>query len=161
MMGAIERIAGYACQVNEDKWRELVKVAYRVELSAGDWASTSGKFKVNNRFAWITDRYNKPRLVHRGHAANFTLIPYPDFLAKLKGEEKWEPKQGDMVELSYNGTTFTEAIEYIAYRGGHHWAWQNDEAKRFRFARPLRPTITRKEAEDKLKEFGVSVRIID
>ena len=29
-MKAIERIAGYACEINEDQWRELVKVADEV-----------------------------------------------------------------------------------------------------------------------------------
>lgn len=160
MSTPIERIAGYACQVNEDKWRELVKVAYRVESSAGDWASTSGKFKVNNRFAWITDRYNKPRLVHRGHAANFTLIPYLDFLAKLKGEEKWEPKNGEEVEVSVGRPSKWVKAEFVCIHKTYYICSLKDEWQYLPFTlnliRPLRPTITRTEAEQTLGK-----RIVD
>ena len=84
-----------------------------------------------------------------------TLIPFPDFLAKLRGEE-WTPKAGEMVEVSHNGEVWGTR-QFIAKSMGRFIVWSNDGAAvDHTFCRPLRPTITRAEAEQQLGK-----RIID
>jgi hypothetical protein len=88
----------------------------------------------------------------------YPCIPFPDFLAKLKGEEQWEPKAGEMVEVSINGETWGER-EFIAKRNSFFVCWVDEGSvltHPFPHCRPLRPTITRTEAEQLLNK-----RIID
>jgi len=84
-------------------------------------------------------------------------IPFHDFLTKLKGEDQWQPKAGEMVEVSNNGETWGER-EFIAKRGNFFICWSSNpiETHPFPYCRPLRPTITRTEAEALLNK-----RIID
>jgi hypothetical protein len=109
-MKAIERIAGYACEVNDEQWRELVKVADEVgaPVFRKKWIKDMCLLivSVHDYGEIIKDTYFKK---------DRTLIPYPDFLAKLKGDEKWEPKNGDEVEVTVNG------VEWIVgqYIGKH------------------------------------------
>jgi hypothetical protein len=85
-----------------------------------------------------------------------SIIPFPDFIAKLKGEEKWEPKAGEMVEFSDKGILWRER-EFIAKSRGKYVGWTSDiEIHAWAMCRPVRPTITRSEAEALLNK-----RIID
>lgn len=161
---AIERIRDYCTEVTQAQWEELVKVADEVGLECvigreSLKGMTPDKFARYNNLAGVLGVYD--RFIHH------EPIPFSEFLAKLRGwdgegdpftsaetlamaSKPWQPKAGELVEGSYNGENFTDPIEFIAYRGGHYWAWENDEAKRFRFIRPIRPILTRAEAEAKL-----------
>jgi len=150
-MDAIERIAGYACEVNEDQWRELVKVADEAGCPIGT-ASRSVKGPIEN---WAS--YNslvKCLGVYEGKFRKCkTLIPYPDFLAKLKGEEKWEPKNGEEVEVSDGDTGYWYKVKFVGRMGVRNVCMvrsyvYGDYADTH--IRPLRPTITRAEAEQML-----------
>ena len=160
-MKAIERIAGYACEVNEGQWRELVKVADEAGCPIGT-ASKSIKGPTEN---WAS--YNslvKCLGVYEGKFIDCKPIPYPDFLAKLKGEEKWEPKNGEEVEVRIDrGKNWFKARFigmdgdlFVCYESGPYHIGVKESS-----IRPLRPTITRAEAEQKLKELGVNARIVD
>lgn len=87
--------------------------------------------------------------------ANGKLIPFPDFLAKLRGVEVWTPKAGEMVEVSIGGENWV-AREFIGERKELYWAWYEDRPNSYSHCRPLSPTITRAEAEQQLGK-----RIID
>ena len=158
-MKATERIAGYACEVNEEQWRELVKVADEVGLIC-----PYPEFDSFYAFAFIDNEneLDAHQTIKDAKNAGLTLISYPDFLAKLKGEEKWVPKAGEKVNGSINGNSWSDfADEYITEYCGMHILKHmtvNGEwiACVWKHVRPLRPTITRKEAEEKLK-----ARIID
>jgi hypothetical protein len=145
---AIERIKGYCCEVTEAQWKELVRVADEVGVRVGDWSKLT---RFNNfRYARIIGA----RLCHRNHTIErIEMITFPDFLAKLKGEEKWEPKAGEMVEV---GGGYER--EYIAQRGGKHFCWgeKGDSVSSWLTVKPVRQTITRAEAEQLLNK-----RIID
>ena len=162
-MKAIERIAGYACKVNEDQWRELVKVADEVGLRVGENARKDG---VTHKWTRAGLDSGNDVLALWEFARNFDLIPYPDFLAKLKGEEKWEPKNGEEVEVTVNGVewivgqyigkhTHDVNVAFVFDLGGYR-GFDNDEIRKL-----TRPTITRAEAEQELKELGVIARIVD
>lgn len=155
MSAATERITGFACEVNEDKWRELVKVADEVGCPVDRISRKDGTMKGRYKEAGY-DEHHKELMTDTGFK---NLIPYPDFLAKLKGVEKWEPKNGDEVEVVTCGGVMTG--RYMGLFGGDHWVFYDDAPYPYSEVRPLRPTITRKEAEEKLKELGVNARIID
>lgn len=159
-MEAIERIAGYACEVNEEQWRELVKVADEVG------APVFRKNWIKDMCLLIVSVHDDGEIIKDTHfKKGRTLIPYHDFLAKLKGEEKWEPKNGEEVEVQYFPKQWISAI-YVGRFGDLYVCKGGFECgSYFGFAdariRPLRPTITRAEAEQKLKELGVIARIVD
>jgi hypothetical protein len=148
---AIERIKGYCCEVTQEQWDELVRVADEVGVRVGKASRASGvtesdKFARYNGYAGVLGVYYGKRSEHK-------TIPFPDFLAKLIGEKKWQPKAGEMVEV---GGGYVR--EYIATRGGKHYCWgeTGDGVASWDEMRPLRPTITRTEAERLLNK-----RIID
>ena len=149
-MTAIERITGFACEVYEERWRELVKVAddVGVKMHTTDFDPSFRFIAFDHEHECLVGWHFKP--------THLDLIPYPDFLAKLKGVEKWEPKNGEEVEASDSKVKWA-CGEYIGFKNGFHWLWSvNGIPVRFNHVRPLRPTITRKEAEEKL-----NARIID
>jgi hypothetical protein len=144
-MKAIERIKGYCCEVTQEQWDELLSVGDEVGVTV--YAHT----EYNN----VTQSYHKIASVKNG----LNRIPFPDFLAKLKGEEKWEPKAGEMVEVSYSGfdwcnRKFIGKNEeyYIVYRESDktYWSYELNQI------RPLTTIITRAEAEQQLGK-----RVID
>ena len=147
MSTPIERIAGYACEVNEDQWRELVKVADEVGLKVFDrrWPNETEK-----RFVSV---YSDGDIIKDSFIAKgLDLIPYPDFLAKLKGEEKWEPKNGDEVEVSDGDTGYWYKVKFVGRMGVRNVCMVKSYVY-YDYAdthiRQLRPTITRAEAERK------------
>ena len=164
-MKAIERIAGYACEVNEEQWRELVKVADEVGLICPypEWDSAYAFAFIDNE-----NELDAHQTIKDAQNAGLTIIPYPDFLAKLKGEEKWEPKNGEEVEISNDN--FTTSVKGL-------YVGKDDICKNYvirifdsyeyvgkTHVRPYVrhiPSITRAEAEQKLKELGVIARIVD
>lgn len=142
---ATERINGYCCEVTQEQWEELVMVASRLEVLV-----SNTHFETGIRYAQNDGRV----LVFL--SANFGefLIPFSDFLAKLRGDEVWQPKAGEMVEVSDNNKDWY-AVQYIATRKDVHVCWINDESaytRFYRFIRPIRPTITRAEAEKELSK---------
>lgn len=154
---AIERITGFACEVNEERWRELVKVADEVGCPIGT-ASRSVKRPTEN---WAC--YNSLVKCLGVYTEKFTdckPTTYPDFLAKLKGDEKWEPKNGEEVEVKPTNHNWQKA-NYIGMDGDYYVCFTKyDDVVYHGFKatriRQLRSTITRKEAEEKL-----NARIID
>jgi hypothetical protein len=96
-MSAIERIQGFACEVTQEQWEELVRVADSVGVKVGSISRIDGIYSNKYPYAAITNRKNN--LCTFPTREGNTLIPYPDFLCKLKGEEKWEPKNGEEVEV--------------------------------------------------------------
>jgi hypothetical protein len=158
---AIERIKGFCCEVDEEKWKELVRVADEVGapmcgiLAADNTESIKYKYVGDKGTNLIVGWYSNPMGIA-------TLIPFPDFLAKLKGEENWQPKAGEMVNGSLNGKNWSDfEYEYIAaYCGKHvvkHMPVRGEWiAGVWDYVRPLRPAITRTEAESLLGK-----RIID
>jgi len=152
---AIDRIKGYCCEVTQEQWDELVRVADEVGLGVGHFSRAVGVSECN-RFAC----YNHVAVVVGVYS--FTqddkqLIPFPDFLAKLKGE-KWQPKAGEMVEVSTDGERWSQR-EFIAKRNAFFVCWATKESVNtypFIHCRPLPPTITRTDAERLLNK-----RIID
>lgn len=168
-MRAIERIAGYACEVNEEQWRELVKVADEVGVPVDKNSRNGGTVNQSTgEHQWIIAKVTiGGNLFLYDYATGCNLIAYPDFLAKLKGDEKWEPKNGDEVECRDGLGADWFLAKFVGYDGKWaicrpkhrllgHYTTHNDVN-----IRPLRPTITRAEAEQKLKELGVMARIVD
>lgn len=160
MSTPIERIAGYACEVNEEQWRELVKVADEVGIG-----NPNPEFSSCHTFAFVDKGGDLNAYDTKKTVANkgLTLIPYRDFLAKLKGEVKWEPKNGEEVEVCVSDKLWVNGM-FISMDG--KWYVCRVEALHGYYGvdpeliRPLRPTITRAEAEQKLKELGVIARIV-
>jgi hypothetical protein len=153
---AIERIKGYACEVTQEQWEELVRVADEVGCEVGK-LSRGGMIKPD-RFA----RYNSLADVlgvYRDKYSYQEEISFPDFLAKLKGEEKWQPKAGEIVEVSHDSKSWHQR-EFIACKSNVYVCWfdlnDSPDTCYWRHIRPFRPTITRVEAEAKL-----NARIID
>jgi hypothetical protein len=141
-MEAIERIEGYCCEVTQEQWDELLSVGDEVGVTV--YAHT----EYNN----VTQSYHKIASVKNG----LNRIPFRDFLAKLKGEEKWEPKAGEMVEFSDKGILWWER-EFIAKSRGQYVGWTSDgDVHAWAMCRSARHTITRAEAESQLGK-----RIID
>jgi len=169
-MKATERIAGYACEVNEEQWRELVKVADEVGVPVDKNSRNGGTVNQSTgEHQWIIAKVTiGGNLFLYDYATGCNLIPYPDFLAKLKGEEKWEPKNGEEVEISNDN--FTTSVKGL-------YVGKDDVCKNYvirifdsyeyvgkAHVRPYVrqfPTINRAEAEQKLKELGVNARIVD
>ncbi len=158
-MKAIERIAGYACEVNEDQWRELVKVADEVGLKVCPLARRDGIGNGRHNYARVN---LSTQLSTLNETSSVVPIPYPEFLAKLKGEEKWEPKNGEELEVM-GVDCLWHIAEFVGVYKGYYVCRFNNEFIGFQdvLIRPLRPTITRAEAEQKLKELGVNARIVD
>lgn len=155
MNKAIERIKGFCCEVNEQQWNELVRVADEVGVDVRYGDRSYSKFKSTR--AGVFD-VNTPKLtiiVISDHYLN--EIPYSSFLAKLKGEEEdWQPKAGEMVEVSDFHSLWCEA-EFVAKSHGQYVVWtQGERIQAWNMCRPLTHTITRAEAE---KQLGK--RIID
>ena len=155
-MSAIERIQGFACEVTQEQWEELVRVSDSVGCPVDGISRKDGTMKGQYKEAGYCDRQN-----HLMTDTGFkNLIPYPDFLSKLKGEEKWEPKNGEEVEVNYFPKRWQSAIyvgrfgELFVCKGQFECGSYNgfEEVR----IRPLRPTITRQEAEAILNK-----RIID
>jgi len=147
---AIERIKGYCCEVTQAQWDELVKVADEVGLAVG-YSSRSGMAK-DEKFARLAS-WDTTLGVYSDKRDEHKPIPFPDFLAKMRGDEKWQPKAGEMVEV---GGGYVR--EYIATRGGKHFCWgeRGDTVSTWPTVKQIRPTITRTEAEQLLNK-----RIID
>jgi hypothetical protein len=153
---AIERIKGYCCEVTQEQWDELVRVSDEVGVKVG---SASRAWGVQNKEFTRLASGNSILGVYSDKGSEHKEIPFPDFLAKLKGEEKWEPKAGEMVEVSVEDDAAQWlTVEFIATRGNRHFCWTKDGTgvRDWTFIRPLRPTITRTEAERLLNK-----RIID
>jgi hypothetical protein len=147
---AIERIKGYCCEVTQEQWEELVRVADEVGLTVGAASRNANVFSIHcamwSFHFWLIIQPSKG-----------VKIPFPDFLAKLKGEE-WQPKAGEMVEVSDDRLYWVKR-EFLTERHGKLVCWgnlPNAETHRWLHIRPLRPTITRTEAEALLNK-----RIID
>lgn len=140
--------------MNEERWRELVKVADEVgvKMHITDFDPSFRFIAFDHKHECLVGWHFKP--------THLDLIPYPDFLAKLKGDEKWEPKNGEEVEVKPTNHNWQKA-NYIGMDGDYYVCftiydgvvYHGFKATRIR---PLRPTITRKEAEEKL-----NARIID
>jgi hypothetical protein len=152
-MNAIERIQGFACEVTQKEWEELVRVADSVGVKVGSISRIDGIYSNKYPYAAITNRKNN--LCTFPTREGNTLIPYPDFLSKLKGDEKWELKAGVEVQCSQDMEDWV-IVEYIAFSKSVHICWKEDgTVDSFNYWRPIE-TITRQEAEALLNK-----RIID
>jgi len=154
-MEAIERIKGYCCEVTQDQWEELVRVADEVGVMVGGVSRKDGTMKPAKfaRCSIMIDVLG----VYPDKYDYYEVIPFPDFLAKLKGAEPWEPKAGEMVEVEINGKW--KSVKFVGYNDATIvWFDPFGQAKYREAAscRPIRPTITRTEAEALLNK-----RIID
>lgn len=159
MSNAIERIKGYCCEVTQAQWEELVRVADEVGLQVLEKSRTAF-VDVNFKFALLDSEDLDLLLTTPTVAYKLKLIPFPDFLAKMRGEE-WVPKAGEMVEVEVGKLypTWSKA-EMVCYHKGYYICnevnnWQYMPFK-LNQIRPIRPTITRAEAEAQLGK-----RIID
>ena len=131
------------------QWDELVRVADEVGVRVDCREISRSWF---SQFSNERDAIGIYSCVTKGNE----LIPFPDFLSKLKGEEKWEPKAGEMVEVSHQGITWFER-EFIGHSRGKYVGWTSDgETHAWAKCRKARPTVTRTEAEQLLNK-----RIID
>jgi len=172
-------IKGYCCEVTQEQWDELVRVADEVGIPVWKFSRPEYDRYFESKRCALIDRGDNDLVLGYGYDSR-KPIPYPDFLAKLKGEEceddpftasetlamaakgresKWQPKAGEMVEVSHNGIKWWER-EFIAFRSGQYICWfeehDSPDAAHWKYCRPLRPTITRTEAEQLLNK-----RIID
>jgi hypothetical protein len=153
---AIERIRGYCCEVTQQQWDELVRVADEVGLPVAH-SSRSGMVKPD-KFARLAFGNAILGLYPDRHAEH-KLIPFPDFLAKLKGEEQWEPKAGEMVEVKRRNSDW-EYGRFVAIdsESGRDWyVCYLTELKEYHsfemgLIRKAIPTITRTEAEQLLNK---------
>jgi hypothetical protein len=101
MSNAIDMIKGYCTEVTQAQWEELVRVADEVgvRMHAKDFS----------------DRYPFFALTHEADMLiGFTgskgkTIPFPDFLAKLRGVEEWMPKAWEMGRIQRASPTITRA----------------------------------------------------
>jgi hypothetical protein len=148
---AIERIKGYCCEVTQEQWDELVRVADEVAAKVYNPTWYPGMVTMCVSLHKDRDIVKDPF-----NLQGYPVIPFPEFLAKLRGEEQWQPKAGEMVEVQKDGVWVER--EYVGLRYGHHVCWMNNSASTSIWleVRPLRPTITRTEAERILNK-----RIID
>ena len=145
MSNAIERIKGFCCEVTPTQWEELVRVADEVGVDMQSRKYNGYKFYLlfNDRIFGNADVMGES-------------IPFPDFLAKLRGVEEWTPKAGEMVEVSNDGSKWW-AREFIAESRGKFIGWASDDTPcDWNMCRQAMPTITRAEAEQQLGK-----RIID
>lgn len=159
MSNAIERIKGYCTEVTQAQWEE--------------WKSVCKDFGIDSlgktwdeywRFCFVNDCNELERIASEEAAShhNITIIPFPDFLAKLRGEEEWTPKAGEMVECRDGVGADWFLAKYVGHDGKWavcrpehhplgHYTLHNDVN-----FRPITPAITRAEAEQQLGK-----RIID
>lgn len=159
MSNAIERIKGYCCEVTQKQWEELVRVAHAIGVNPTEydvWDVSYPVFCIDVDEK-TTNGYADIELAERDGSS---AIPFPDFLAKLRGEE-WVPKAGEMVEVEVGKLypTWSKA-EMVCYHKGYYICnevnnWQYMPYK-LNQIRPITPTITRAEAEAQLGK-----RIID
>jgi hypothetical protein len=158
-MEAIERIKGYCCGVTKEQCEELVKVADEVGCYFGPISKRKGPTQ-HDCYARIDWTFSTPCLGVYDDYPECKPIPYPDFLAKLKGEEKWEPKAGEMVEVSLGRPSKWVKAEFVCIHNDYYICSETNIWNYLPFSlkqmRPLRPTITRAEAESLLNK-----RIID
>jgi hypothetical protein len=145
---AIKRIKGYCTKVNQSQWEELVRVADEVGVDVSH-------VKGGNTLAAV----DVMGVMCCWHSLKTkTLISFPDFLAKLRGVEEWTPKAGEMVEVEVGGRWFKS--EVVAFHEGQYVCQMPAHIEYIPYPithlRPLRPTITRAEAEQQLGK-----RIID
>jgi hypothetical protein len=152
---AIERIKGYRCKVEENQWRDLIKACNNLEI--GVWACST---EVPQH--WDVRRYavagmTEVILSFDTPTRGYIEIPFPDLLAKLKGEGEWTPKAGEMVEVSSDAKHWFKR-EYITSRVNKNFTWNTsgEDFRSWTSVRPITPTITRAEAERQLGK-----RIID
>jgi hypothetical protein len=161
-MEAIERIKGYCCEVTREQWKELVREAHNngVSKSLQDtWDELYPVFFIDDESQQV-DAYGSVILAKR-HGIGLIPIPFPDFLAKLKGAEKWQPKAEEMVEVAYShGPEIWEQRRYVGsvLDGNHsvHLCLNGGSYEVFGKIRPVAQPITRAEAEALLNK-----RIID
>jgi hypothetical protein len=149
---AIERIRGYCCEVTQAQWDELVRVADEVIVSDSVFV---WRHLISYKYAALIDGKFQTWNSKCG-----VCIPFPDFLAKLRGDEKWQPKAREMVEVNAYADCWSLATyigkfsELFVCKGkfecGSYTDFPSDRI------RPLRPTITRTEAEQLINK-----RIID
>jgi len=149
---AIKRIKGYCTEVTQAQWEEWKSVCkdFGIDPLGKTWDEYW-------RFCFVNNCNELERIASEEAAShhNITIIPFPDFLAKLRGVEKWTLKAGEMVEVSIGGENWV-AREFIGERKELYWAWYEDRPNSYSHCRPLSPTITRAEAEAQLGK-----RIID
>lgn len=159
MKTPIERITGFACEVDKSQWEELVRVAKSVGCCIDDHHI---EFAENRNGLFAYKSPSRKSIGFYSVTCGQDLIPFPDFLAKLKGEETWVPKNGEEVEVRDGVGTDWFAAKFIGNDGGWsicrpgnyplgHYTTHNDVN-----IRQVRPTITRQEAEAILNK-----RIID
>ena len=166
-MSEIDRVKDYACEVEKHQWEELVLVADRVGLKVMVPNRTDTGFVASFRVIAVVSE-NQLTTYLLSDKGGRTLVSYLDFLAKLKGVEKWEPKNGEKVECRDGLGADWFLAKFIGYDDGkwavcrpEHRLLGNYTTHKDANIRPLRSTITRKEAEEKLKALGVDVRITD
>jgi hypothetical protein len=164
---AIERIKGYCCEVTQEQWDELVRVADEVGVHVGcPYSCKPMPPKFFIRY------YNDYGLITVLEKIDSKVISFADFIAKLKGwnddadrlfssdNDKWQPKIGELVEVSDGYGQPWYKGEYIVTSKGLHIAWtegdDDTDLTYWNLIRLARPTITRTEAEQLLKK-----RIID
>jgi hypothetical protein len=159
-MSAIERIQGFACEVTQEQWEELVRVADSVGVQICDNLMI-GNSKMRIEYSYVGGEGGKILVGWKTRPLFIdNLIPYPNFLSKLKGEEKWDPKNGDCVEVSNDDFTTCVKGSYIGVdkESGYHVIRLLGYIEYISKAqvRQFIPTITRQEAEAILNK-----RIID
>jgi hypothetical protein len=147
---AIERIKGFCCEVDEE---QLEAIRNYTEVRHGE-------FMTGYPFVFIDGNNELDGYKNRVDAecAGLNVIPYPDFLAKMKGEEKWEPKYGEQVEVKIDGKWYER--KYIGFEHGRHFVWSPPRSQYYaepvNQIRQVLTEITRTEAEQLLNK-----RIID
>jgi hypothetical protein len=161
MNNAIERIKGYCTEVNQAQWDELVRVADEVGVKV--WNSSRNMEaceKFNIAFAEELDK--DLILTYKGNEGTRTFIPFPDFIAKIRGVEEWMPKAGEMVEVRYGVGAEWYMAKFVG-NDGAYFVCRHDKKLLGDYTlhtkheiRQAFPTITRAEAEHQLGK-----RIID
>lgn len=159
---AIERIKGFCCEVNEQQWKELVRVADEVGMPVDEGSRING---TEEGMYQIAVEFGGKLYTVAGVSDCDTEIYFHVFLARLKGghdsadpftaaetlemaRKEWTPKAGEMVEVP-TVSGWKEA-EYMCHTHGRHWVFMRDSPWDYTEIRPLRPTLTRAEAEEKL-----------
>lgn len=158
MSNAIERIRGYCTEVTQAQWEELLRIEGHRELYHGLIIKTKAEFnKKGFGFAYVHG------LALQCESRKLSIfqnpIPFPDFLAKLRGVEEWTPKAGEMVEVRNGPKSEWYPVTFVGKIEG--WSVCRVDHNKYldyidMHIRPIRPTITRAEAEQKLGK-----RIID
>jgi hypothetical protein len=141
-MEAIERVKGFCTKVDSESWGVLVDTVSLMGIEVGEKAMNHGP---TTGFPYAGFVVGTDKLSLSSWAGRDMVIPFPDFLAKLRGEE-WQPKAGEMVEVSHDGINWLKR-EFIALKGAWYWCFADDDVRRYAHIRPIRPTITRAEAE--------------